>query len=193
MFTKPIAHWSAKGKTNTDSDRNTLKDLSGNGRDIKLNNFAYTSESGYDGDGGLVFDGVDDYGINENMPIMTDYTVIAKRKNTGKLNSTLLSKSSSLGKGAFIIELYDSGGHAIINFGNRTTLYDFDKNLIMYQTPNFYNSTPIEKGNVYDEKVIFLGCIRLNDIRIFQGIFYECYLFNKTLSEEEINYYKSLM
>lgn len=27
----------------------------------------------------LVFDGVDDYGINENMPILTDFTVIIKR------------------------------------------------------------------------------------------------------------------
>lgn len=44
-----IAAWSAKGKTNEDADRNVLKDLTGNGHDITLNNFAYSGMSGYGG------------------------------------------------------------------------------------------------------------------------------------------------
>lgn len=44
-----IAAWSAKGKTNEDADRNILKDLTGNGHDITLNNFAYSGMSGYGG------------------------------------------------------------------------------------------------------------------------------------------------
>lgn len=44
-----IAAWSAKGKTNDDADRATLKDLTGNGHDITLNNFAYSGMSGYGG------------------------------------------------------------------------------------------------------------------------------------------------
>lgn len=44
-----IAAWSAKGKTNEDVDRNVLKDLTGNGHDITLNNFAYSGMSGYGG------------------------------------------------------------------------------------------------------------------------------------------------
>lgn len=44
-----IAAWSAKGKTNDDVDRNVLKDLTGNGHDITLNNFAYSGMSGYGG------------------------------------------------------------------------------------------------------------------------------------------------
>ena len=44
-----IAAWSAKGKTNDDADRNVLKDLTGNGHDITLNNFAYSGMSGYGG------------------------------------------------------------------------------------------------------------------------------------------------
>jgi hypothetical protein len=43
-----IAAWSAKGKTNDDKDRATLKDLTGNGHDITLNGFAFNeSGSGY--------------------------------------------------------------------------------------------------------------------------------------------------
>lgn len=42
-----IAAWSAKGKTNDDEDRATLKDLTGNGHDITLNGFAFSGMSGY--------------------------------------------------------------------------------------------------------------------------------------------------
>ena len=44
-----VAAWSAEGKTNEDSDRNILKDLTGHGHDITLNNMAYAGMSGYGG------------------------------------------------------------------------------------------------------------------------------------------------
>lgn len=44
-----IAAWSAKGKTNDDADRATLKDLTGNGHDITLNGFSFSEMSGYGG------------------------------------------------------------------------------------------------------------------------------------------------
>ena len=44
-----IAAWSAKGKTNDDEDKATLKDLTGNGHDITLNNFSFSEMSGYGG------------------------------------------------------------------------------------------------------------------------------------------------
>lgn len=44
-----IAAWSAKGKTNDDEDRATLRDLTGNGHDITLNGFAFSEMSGYGG------------------------------------------------------------------------------------------------------------------------------------------------
>lgn len=45
---------------NSDVSKGVAKDLSGNGHDGTLQNFNYTDESGYVGDG-LNFDGVDDY------------------------------------------------------------------------------------------------------------------------------------
>lgn len=42
-----VAAWSAKGKTNEDEDKNILKDLTGHGHDITLNNFSYSDMSGY--------------------------------------------------------------------------------------------------------------------------------------------------
>lgn len=52
------------------------------GNEMQLKNFVFTSESGFgEGsyEGALVFDGVDDYGICNNLPILTDYTVICRR------------------------------------------------------------------------------------------------------------------
>lgn len=44
-----IAAWSAKGKSNDDADRAVLRDLTGNGHDLTLNNFAFSGMSGYGG------------------------------------------------------------------------------------------------------------------------------------------------
>ena len=44
-----IAAWSAKGKSNDDADRAILHDLTGNGYDLTLNNFAFGGMSGYGG------------------------------------------------------------------------------------------------------------------------------------------------
>jgi hypothetical protein len=57
-----ISTW---GKTNDDPDRAVLKDLSGNGNDMRLLNFSFTEGSGYglpgtDFEGWLCTDGVDD-------------------------------------------------------------------------------------------------------------------------------------
>lgn len=72
----PIAAWirnhmafryDTKGYTNEVlSKTKQLKDLSGNNRPMLLNNFLFNETSGMDGDA-LVTDGVDDYGLVENL------------------------------------------------------------------------------------------------------------------------------
>lgn len=51
---KPIASYRAYDKTNNDTDRDILKDLTGNGHDIQLYNFEFAESSGY-GKYGLSF------------------------------------------------------------------------------------------------------------------------------------------
>lgn len=58
-----------KGMKNNDLSKDVAKDLSGNGNDGVLQNFAYNSESGYNN--GLNLDGVDDY---INVPNFTQNT-----------------------------------------------------------------------------------------------------------------------
>ncbi len=55
-----VLWFDAKGRTNGDKYKNVWKDLSGNGNHGELMNFGYTEDSGWV-DGGLRFDGVDDY------------------------------------------------------------------------------------------------------------------------------------
>ena len=288
-----VAAWSAKGKTNEDEDRDVLRDLTGNGHDILLKNFAFAGMSGYGGfnlpidkyvingtfygptrqygynlDAGktlpklkfnvnnlsentsffiriigldynyiinkngywetdtitnntdskkvfeivatgyeynnveieflpeypnaLVFDGVDDYGVNKDMPYFPDgYTLIIKRKRIKELspncllikgveaNQTILAFENTFQRQSYETS-YGSTNHGVIK--------EFSKNDIVYRTPNSYNGITLTKG-VYTEtgnynKIICLG--NRYDSRYTNFAFYSAYLFDRSLSEQEI-------
>ena len=61
-----------KGMKNSDVTKDVAKDLSGNGNDGTLQNFVYTSESGYND--GLKFDNVDDE-ISTKVDLGTSFTL----------------------------------------------------------------------------------------------------------------------
>lgn len=294
-----IAAWSAKGKTNEDVGRNVLKDLTGNGHDITLKNFAYGGMSGYGGYnvnfltfgntssnlkektstkiivngrvGGyiyyihpktevpsfkikisglvtdyayvdennirqvirikegehilpksyasdtittlcgfmnpitsestengiiellpeypdaLVFDGVDDYGINRNMPILEDFTLIINKNDIAipeVKESFYISKSGSVGNGAFILG-FSSKKMYYSSYG-MYDLYDYKKVPILYITPNSFNGSVFPKGNAPDTEILTIGSIRPNDDRAWKGAIYSAYLFDRSLDEQEI-------
>ena len=139
----------------------------------------------------LVFDGVDDYGINENMPVQTDFTLIINREymNTNR-GSCLISKAKVVGQGAFIMEIADSNlntEHKVYSFNAVTNCRLYNNN-ISYLIPNRYNNTDISRGTANDTNTIILGTIRSNDLmsRYFNGAFYSAYLFDRSLDEQEI-------
>lgn len=323
-----IAAWSAKGKTNDDADRATLKDLTGNGHDITLNGFAFSEMSGYGGynvgesngwgacvnwqkkydlydfshnkihikgckssweiskviqasncvwesfkikltrnkssikiqyryidetgtirennylkDGiniipksynlkegnnninlgifgfttfytdpdfectiellpeypdALVFDGVNDYGINENMPIINDYTLIVKRQWVKPLDTerVLISNGDTI-TGLYATELRRANSFGtIVNFGGTINVsdsyeksgyyYNYD---IIYQNANTYNGEiKLSKGsNNTSLKYFMIGRLRSSEFsRYFKGAFYSAYLFDRSLDEQEI-------
>ena len=127
----------------------------------------------------LVFDGVDDYGINENMPILTDYTIIAKRKTNDGLGA-LLSKSESSTTGAFIFEGGSKFVSNVYSFGGGTKV-DIINSDISYQSKKKYNDITIGFGTATDTNKILLG-----KFRFWQGAFYSAYLFDRSLDEQEI-------
>lgn len=112
--------------------------------------------------GALVFDGVDDYGVCDNFPIMTKekgYTVVALRQWIEEKNSitALVSNSKNWNQdGAFVFEynnLENNYPNLEIPFGSNTKL-GREKSSFTYQTSKLYNGKEIEFGE-------FLGSDRL--------------------------------
>lgn len=112
--------------------------------------------------GALVFDGVDDYGVCENFPILTKekgYTVVALRQWIEEKNSitALVSNSKNWNKdGAFVFEynnLENNYSNIGISFGFNN-MFDRGLSPYSYQTSKSYNGNLIESGS-------FLGSDKL--------------------------------
>lgn len=146
----------------------------------------------------LVADGVDDYAKVEGLPLLTDYTVIAKRNILTKYDNeyrAFAAKSNTAYQGAFIFERLmesDSTRVELFSFGNRVyfnidTIYNDD---ISYMTTNSYNGTPINKGDGVDEDMLTIFGRKVG-VQLISAALYSFILFNRTLTEEEINWVKT--
>lgn len=132
----------------------------------------------------LVFDGVDDYGICNNLPILTDYTVICRRVLENNVKNVVASKSVVAGNRAFIFEY---GNNATYSFSEYTSGLAVNlKDSVSYQTKNSYNGSTITVGNADDTDTLTLGIIREGDSRLLKGAIYYFALYNKSLTPEEI-------
>jgi hypothetical protein len=122
--------------------------------------------------GALVFDGVDDYGVCENFPILTKekgYTVVALRQwiSMGEGISGLVSNVKNwFNDGAFVLE-YNSNNatnkfvNRPVSFGNVNIEMDLPNNFI-YQTSKSYKGVPITTGSFKGTNSLFVG--KLNNI-----------------------------
>lgn len=120
----------------------------------------------------LVFDGVDDYGICDNFPILTKekgYTVVALRQwiSMGEGISGLVSNVKNwFNDGAFVLE-YNSNNatnkfvNRPVSFGNVNIEMDLPNNFT-YQTSKSYKGVPITTGSFKGTNSLFVG--KLNNI-----------------------------
>ena len=135
----------------------------------------------------LVFDGVDDYGINENMPILTDYTIIGKREYIGEYTTekrTFVAKGISPNR-EFLMELTSIS--SVDNFGARNKITIDYNNLITWQNKSSYNQQKITAGSeIGDDNIFYIGVLSGNSEWWFKGAFYSAYLFDRSLDEQEI-------
>lgn len=100
----------------------------------------------------IVFDGVDDYGICDNFPILTKekgYTVVALRSIIDKnIPGYLLSNSAGSNQGAFIFErTIDS---LTVSFGKGSPITVNYNNPLTYQTTSKYNQKSISVGELLE-------------------------------------------
>lgn len=134
-------------------------------------------------EGALVFDGVDDYGICNNLPILTDYTVICRRVIENDTN-VVASKSIVAGNGAFIFEY---ANNATYSFSEYTSGLNMNlKDSVSYQTKNSYNGSVITVGTANDTDTLTLGIIREKNSRLLKGAIYYFALYDKSLTPEEV-------
>jgi hypothetical protein len=112
--------------------------------------------------GALVFDGVDDYGVCDNFPVLTKekgYTVVALRQWIEEKNSVTALASNSKNwnqDGAFVFEynnLENNYPNIEISFGSNN-MFDRGLSPYSYQTSKSYNGNLIESGS-------FLGSDKL--------------------------------
>ena len=115
--------------------------------------------------GALVFDGVDDYGVCENFPILTKekgYTVVALRQwdqdflNTTLTGGLLSTRNYSTGEGV-AFEKIESSNKGYWNLG-AGGIIDFAKSPFTWQTSKQYNNVGVLKGDKNHGKPLCVGC-----------------------------------
>lgn len=163
-----VTRWHFGGLTNemmAAMDDPRIEDADHKGRFLSFKNFAWKEGSGISDvyPGALVFDGVDDYGVCDNFPILTKekgYTVVALRKwltPENKTDNEVLvanlkkTKLEAGAWGAFGCEIkYNNTNPKIartLSFGNMPVINVNENNVLLCQTSNNYNGVDITSGN----------------------------------------------
>lgn len=134
--------------------------------------------------GGLLLDGVNDFGKVTGMPIYKDYTVIADRE-IETINGGVLSKSYVADNGSFIFEQYYSEQDSTSSFGyTKLPIDNLNRDRkISYQSKYSYNGTSLSVGTGIDGSNMWLATIRDNDSRFSNIAIYSLMTFPYSMSE----------
>lgn len=151
--------------------------------------------------GALVSDGVDDYGICENFPILTKekgYTIVAIRKILSEADvrrvfiSNCLDLSGTQNLGAFYFERIEPELKQCFNFGRVTTV-EINKELCFtYQTANSYNGTYLNIGDNLGQPYLRLFSWYNTNSAISIAL-YALEIYDHDLTDEEIESVKEAM
>lgn len=140
----------------------------------------------------LCYDGKS-YTVAYGLPILTDYTVIADRTwFVDKQERVFMSKATGQ-NGAFIFEYKTPTNYKTYSYYQQSDIVIDNNNKVVYQTKNSYNGTPIYAGDKQDTDVLYIGNIRVPDIRNFVGCHGDILLFNRSLTKREISWVKNNM
>lgn len=207
-----VARYSALGLTNEQMAANPVwVDKTGNGHDIQLKNFSWKGMSGVGGyvqdfndftveqlplyPGALVFDGVDDYGVCENFPILTKekgYTVVALRQwiTRSEIAQGLVSNVKNwLKDGAFLLEYRNIQADHLnkpISFGAIGSEMDLP-HILTYQTSKSCNGVSITTGNFEGTDVLHVGKLAPTNVgTCINAAIWELVFLDHDATEEEL-------
>lgn len=143
--------------------------------------------------GALVFDGVDDYGVCDNFPILTKekgYTVVALRQwdqdflNTTLTGGLLSTRNYSTGEGV-AFEKIESSSKGYWNLG-AGGIIDFAKSPFTWQTSKQYNNVGILKGGKNHGKPLCVGCGLSGGQQCGRFAIWELVILDHDATEEEL-------
>lgn len=145
--------------------------------------------------GALVFDGVDDYGVCENFPILTKekgYTVVALRQwiTRGEIASGLVSNVKNwLNDGAFLLEFRNVSADHLnrpISFGAIGSEMDLP-HILTYQTSKSCNGVSITTGNFEGTDVLHVGKLAPTNVgTCINAAIWELVFLDHDATEEEL-------
>lgn len=133
------------------------------------------------------------YAVAYDMPILTDYTVMAERTWFERQNrACFLSKITTSGTGAFGFEFYNEYNEdTTYSFGRVNNVEQF-KDGITYQITNSYNGIVkldyIVNGK--DNAELYIGKLRPSERPAFIGCHGAIIIADRSFTEEEINWLK---
>lgn len=137
----------------------------------------------------LCYDGKS-YAVAYGLPILTDYTVIADRTwFVDKQERVFISKATGQ-NGAFIFEYKTPTNNKTYSYYRQNDIVIDNNSKVVYQTKNNYNGTPIQTGDKQDTDTLYIGNIRVPDSRNFVGCHGNILLFNRTLTDDELDLVK---
>lgn len=145
--------------------------------------------------GALVFDGVDDYGVCDNFPILTKekgYTVVALRQwiTRGEIAQGLVSNVKNwLKDGAFLLEYRNIQAEHLnkpISFGAIGSENDLP-HILTYQTSKSYNGVSITTGNFEGTDVLHVGKLAPTNVGARSNVaIWELVFLDHDATEEEL-------
>lgn len=145
--------------------------------------------------GALIFDGVDDYGVCENFPILTKekgYTVVALRQwiTRGERALGLVSNVKNwLNNGAFLLEYRNIQADHLnkpISFGAIGSEMDLP-HILTYQTSKSYNGVSITTGNFEGTDVLHVGKLAPTNVgTCINAAIWELVFLDHDATEEEL-------
>lgn len=144
--------------------------------------------------GALVFDGVDDYGVCDNFPILTKekgYTVVVLRQWIEEKNDStaLVSNCKNWNQdGAFLFEynnLRINFLNVAISFGHVSSV-DRGKSPFSYQTSKLYNGKNIKPGSFIGSNELVVGRGNKNFPTVSNAAIWEIVILDHDATEEEL-------
>lgn len=133
---------------------------------------------------GLLLDGVNDFGKVTGMPIYKDYTIVVDYERISGREEALISKAYIVNQGAFVLMETSGTAKHSYSFGAYTAFNrdDFTRTLL-YQSKYKCGDINLTVGEGIDGDTLWLGTLRDNDYRFFNGAIYSLMSFPYSMSE----------